>query len=178
MVTVDEKAEGSTVTIDNLASIRELNLDRATQVTGDGSISHLNVNAPGSTVSMLPDTIYIRPGITANVHGQNMDNKTANEASEDPRILAGYPKARNIAPTSANAVFRTNKAGTIRWALTALMDGSVGEEDLIKPPVLWQYCRQQRFAEGGEGQRGDDGQDWRSDAQWLLLPFCRVGGRS
>ena len=133
VVTVDEKAEGSTVTIDNLASIRELNLDRATQVTGEGSISHLNVNAPGSTVSMLPDTIYIRPGITANVHGQNMDNKTANEASEDPRILAGYPKARNIAPTSANAVFRTNKAGTIRWALTALMDGSVGEEELLDP---------------------------------------------
>lgn len=133
VVTIDEKAEGATVTIDNLASIRELNLDRATTVTGDGSISHLNVNAPGSTVSMLPDTIYIRPGITANIHNQNMDNKTASEASEDPRILAGYPKARNIAPTSANAVFRTNKAGTIRWALTALMDGSVGEEELLDP---------------------------------------------
>ena len=133
VVTIDEKAEGTSVTIDNLASIRELNLDRATQVTGDGSISHLNVNAPGSTVSMLPDTIYVRPGITANIHNQNMDNKVASESSEDPRLLAGYPKARNIAPTSADAVFRTNKAGTIHWAITALMDGSVGEEELMDP---------------------------------------------
>lgn len=133
VVTIDERAEGATVTIDNLASIRELNLDRATQVTGDGSISHLNVNAPGSTVSMLPDTIYVRPGITANINNQEMDNKKASESSEDPRILAGYPKARKIAPTSADAVFRTNKAGTIRWAVTALMDGSVGEEELMDP---------------------------------------------
>lgn len=133
VVTIDEKAEGATVTIDNLASIRELNLDRATKVDGEGSISHLNVNAPGSTVSMLPDTIYVRPGITANINKVVMDNKIAAESSEDPRILAGYPKARNIAPTSANALFRTNKAGTIHWALTALMDGSVGEEELMDP---------------------------------------------
>ncbi len=133
VVTIDEKAEDASVIIDNLASIRELNLDRATEVTGEGDISHLNVNAPGSTVSMLPDTIYVRPGITANIYKQNMDNKAAAESSEDPRILAGYPKARNIAPTSANALFRTNKPGTIHWALTALMDGSVGEEELMEP---------------------------------------------
>ena len=125
--------EGATLTIDNLASIRELNLDLATEVTGEGSISHLNVNAPGSTVSMLPDTIYVRPGITANINKVEMDNKTASESSEDPRILAGYPVARNIAPTSANAVFRTNKSGTIYWAITALMDGSVGEKELLEP---------------------------------------------
>ena len=141
VVTIDEKAEGTSVTIDNLASIRELNLDRATQVTGDGSISHLNVNAPGSTVSMLPDTIYVRPGITANIHNQNMDNKVASESSEDPRLLAGYPKARNIAPTSADAVFRTNKAGTIHWAITALMDGSVGEEELMDPKTYPKIIR-------------------------------------
>lgn len=133
VVTMDEKAEGASLVIDNLASIRELNLDRGVQVTGDGAISHLNVNAPGSTVSMLPDTIYVRPGITANINKQNMDNKAASESSEDPRILAGYPVARNIAATSANAIFRTNKPGTIRWAVTALMDGSVGETELMEP---------------------------------------------
>ena len=133
VVTMDEKAVDANLVIDNLASIRELNLDRATEVTGDGAISHLNVNAAGSTVSMLPDTIYVRPGITANINKQNMDNKAASESSEDPRILAGYPVARNIAPTNANAVFRTNKTGTLHWALTALMDGSVGETELMDP---------------------------------------------
>ncbi|MCI8818174.1 MAG: S-layer homology domain-containing protein [Oscillibacter sp.] len=132
-ITVDEGALDSTVVIDDRASIKTLNLDRGTEVTGLGSISHLNINAPGSNVSMLPDTLDIRPGITGNVNKNEMNNITAAESSEDPRILAGYPLARNVAPTSAEAVFRTNKAGTIHWGLTALMDGSLGEEELMNP---------------------------------------------
>ncbi len=133
VITMDERAVNATLTIDDRASIRELNLDGATPVTGEGSIGHLNINAPGSNVSMLPDTIYIRPGITGNVNNQNMNTNDAAESSEDPRLLAGYPKARDIAPTSANAVFSTNKPGTVYWGITALMDGSLGEEELMNP---------------------------------------------
>ncbi len=133
VVTIDERADGASLSIDRDAFIRELNLDRGTPVTGEGSITHLNINAPGSNVSMLPDTIFVRPGITGNVNNVNMDNIAANESSEDPRLLAGYPTARNVAPTSAEAVFRTNKRGTIHWALTALMDGTLGEEELMNP---------------------------------------------
>lgn len=141
VITMDEKAVDAKLTIDDMASIRELNLDRATQVDGEGSISHLNINAPGSTVSMLPDTIYVRPGITGNVFNQDMDTNIAAESSEDPRLLAGYPKVRDIAPTSATAVFSTNKAGTIRWAVTALMDGSLGEEELMNPGAYTKILR-------------------------------------
>lgn len=141
VITMDEKAVDATLTIDDRASIRELNLDRGTKVDGKGDISHLNINADGSTVSMLPDTIYIRPGITGNVNNQNMDNIAAAESSEDPRLLAGYPKAKNIAPTSADAAFSTNKTGTIHWALTALMDGSVGEEELMNPSAYPKIVR-------------------------------------
>lgn len=133
VITMDERAVNATLTIDDRASIRELNLDGATPVTGEGSIGHLNINAPGSNVSMLPDTIYIRPGITGNVNNQDMNTNDAAESSEDPRLLAGYPKARDIAPTSANAVFSTNKPGTVYWGITALMDGSLGEEELMNP---------------------------------------------
>ena len=133
MVTIDEKAVNASLSIDGEAVIRELNLDRGTPVTGNGSISHLNINAAGSNVSMLPDTIYVRPGINGIVNNQTMDTNAAAASSEDPRLLAGYPKARNIAPTSADAVFRTNKTGTIHWAVTALMDGSLGEEELMNP---------------------------------------------
>ena len=133
VITMDEKAVDAKLTIDDRASIRELNLDRGTDVDGKGSIGHLNINAPDSNVTMLPDTIYIRPGITGNVYNQDMDNIAAAESSEDPRLLAGYPKAKNIAPTSASAVFSTNKPGTIHWAITALMDGSLGEEELMNP---------------------------------------------
>lgn len=141
VVTMDEKAVGAALTIDVDSYIKELNLDTATPVTGAGSVTHLNINAPGSNVSMLPDTIYVRPGITGNVTNVNMDNKAAAESSDDPRLLAGFPAARNIGPTSADAVFRTNKTGTIRWAVTALMDGSVGEEELMNPSAYPKIIR-------------------------------------
>ncbi len=133
-VTIDELAIGAEMVIENGARVKELNLDVATSVTGSGDIEHLTVNASGSNVSMLPDTITIRPGITADVGGETMDNTAAAESSEDPRLLAGYPAARNIAPTSAEAVFSTNKRATVYWAVSALTDGSVSEADLISPP--------------------------------------------
>lgn len=133
-VTVDEHATGSTVSIDAGARIEELNLDVGTSVSGSGDIGTLNVAASGCVVTMLPDNITIRPGITATVGGTVMDSATAAESSADPRLLAGYPTAKNAAPTSATLVFSTNKAGTVYWAVTALADGSVGEDNLINPP--------------------------------------------
>ena len=135
VITVDEKALGTTLSIDNRASIKNLNLDTAVPVTGAGSVGQMNVNAAGSSSTMLPDNITVRPGITSNINGQVMDNVTAAESSEDPRLLTGFPVMRNVGPTAADAVFSTNKRGTIYWALTALSDGSVSEDDLIRPPT-------------------------------------------
>ncbi len=134
-LTVDEAATESTVIIDRGAEIKELNLDTGTAVSGEGDIKKLNVNAPGSTVTMLPDEIYIRPGITAVINGQVMDSTAAEESSREPMILSGYPTVTDIAPNSATATFATNKRGTIYWAVSAITDGSVGEDDLIKPPA-------------------------------------------
>lgn len=133
-LTVDEAAEGSTVVIDRNTVVKELNLDTTTTVTGQGDVGKLTVNAPGCVVEMLPDEIEIRPGITAEINGEEMDSVAAKESSEDPQILAGYPEARDIIPNGLDAVFMTNKAGTVYWAVSAVTDGSVGEEDLIKPP--------------------------------------------
>lgn len=134
-ITVDEAARGSALVIDGSAKVGELNLDVATGVTGEGDIDHLNVNAAGSTVTMLPDTITVRPGINASVGGEDMDSAAAAESSEDPRLLAGYPAVSKVAPTTATAVFSTNKRGTIYWAISALADGSVGAADLLDPPA-------------------------------------------
>ncbi|MCI8400217.1 MAG: S-layer homology domain-containing protein [Oscillibacter sp.] len=132
-VTMDEKATGGRLNIDGSASIRDLNLDTATPVTGTGSISHVNVNAAGSNIAMLPDTIYVRPGINSNINRTDMDTTAAAESSEDPRLLSGYPFINNVAPTSAQAIFSTNKAGTIYWVLSTLTDGSMGENELLNP---------------------------------------------
>ncbi|MFQ9917595.1 MAG: S-layer homology domain-containing protein [Flavonifractor plautii] len=93
-INVDEKATDSTLNIASGAEVDNVNLDVATSVTGDGDIGHLTVNAPGSTVTMLPDQITIRPGVEATLDGEKMDSEAAAESSADPRLLAGYPESR------------------------------------------------------------------------------------
>ena len=133
-LTVDEAAVNSTVQLDRNTVVREMNLDIATNVTGEGDIDKININAPGSEVSMLPDDIYIRPGITGSVSGVVMDHVAAEEGSLDPRLLSGYPAAKDITPTGLRADFAGNKRGTIYWAVSNITDGSVEEDDLVSPP--------------------------------------------
>lgn len=130
---VDETATGSTVSVLESGAVKELNLDVGTNVTGKGDVENLNVNAPGTKVDMLPDTIVVRPDINASINGETMDTTLAAESSADPRLLAGYPKITDIASTSAKGLMRTNKAGTIYWAVTSITDGSVSDADLMKP---------------------------------------------
>ena len=132
-LTIDEHAKDSTLNLDINSTALTLNLDTAAQVVGVGDIGSLIVNAPGSTVEMLPDEITIRPGLTAEIAGETMDAVKAKESSSDPRLLAGYPKLKNIAPTSATALFSTNKTGTVYWAVSATTDGSIPEDELIDP---------------------------------------------
>ena len=134
-ITVDEKAVGSTLDLAGGTVIDELHLDAGVPVTGTGDIDRLTVNAPGCSVPTLPDQIVVRPGISADINGELMDNKTAAEASATPRMMAGYPRVTDLAPTSATAEFSANKKGTVHWALTSITDGSVKPEDLIKPPA-------------------------------------------
>lgn len=133
-ITMDEYATDSSVLVDGDARVEELDLDVATKVTGNGDIDNLNVGSAGSTVEQLPDQITIRPGIDADINGSEMNSSQAAESSADPRLLAGYPKVKNIAPNSATLVFSVNKPGTIYWAISAVADGSVDEDDLIEPP--------------------------------------------
>ena len=134
-LTVDEAATNSQVQVAQGSVIKVLNLDIGTTVSGQGDVTLANINAPGSTLSMLPEKITIRPGLTASVAGQVMDSAAAEEASRDPMILSGYPLANNVAPTSLDAVFAANKRGTIYWAISPITDGSVGADDLISPPA-------------------------------------------
>ncbi|MCI8539663.1 MAG: S-layer homology domain-containing protein [Oscillospiraceae bacterium] len=133
-VTIDEKSTNSMTVIDNGARVKDLNLDVATSVSGSGDVSNLTVSAPGSIVTMLPDNITIRPGTTATIAGELMDHMGAAEATGDPMLLAGYPTVRDVAPTTAQAVFNANKRGTVYWAVSAVADGSVSEADVISPP--------------------------------------------
>lgn len=133
-VTVDEESVNSVLKVENDAYIKQLNLDVGTSISGTGDIASTVINAAGSSSEILPDTITVRPGLTADIAGETMDTVLAAESSSDPRLLTGYPDVTDIAPTTAQALFSANKNGTIYWAVTAVADGSVDEEDLISPP--------------------------------------------
>ena len=132
-LTIDEEAAGSVLTIDQGAVVRDLTLDTGVTVTGDGDVDDLSILTAGSTVEMLPDSIDIRPGVTASVAGETLNSAQASESSSDPRLLAGYPAVKSLAPTSATGVFSTNKSGTVYWAVTPTTDGSARESVLLDP---------------------------------------------
>ena len=134
-VTVDEDAIASKLLVDKNTRVDELNLDVGTTVSGEGDIGKLNVGSSGSVVEQLPDQIVIRPGIDADIDGEIIGSSDAAELSAEPRLMAGYPYMKNIAPTQADGVFSGSKPGTIYWAISAVADGSVSEEDLIENPT-------------------------------------------
>ena len=134
-VTVDEEAIASNVLVDKNTRLDQLNLDVGTTVTGQGDIKNLNVGSSGSVVEQLPDKIEIRPGIDADIDGTVMGNSDAAELSAEPRLNAGYPYMKNVSPNQADGVFSGSKPGTIYWAISAVADGSVSEEDLIENPA-------------------------------------------
>lgn len=130
---VDEAAVGATVRVASGAAVDTLNLDVGAAVTGTGDVRTLNVNTAGASAAMVPDLVSVRPGLTASIGGTSMDTVAAAESSADPRLLSGYPTITELTPTSASAGMRTNKAGTIYWAVTSITDGSAGEEALLSP---------------------------------------------
>lgn len=134
-ISVHEEAANSQVDIATGSSVGDLSLDTGTTVTGKGDIEELTVNTNGSTVNQLPEQIIIRPGVSGTIAGEQMDSTTAAEASATPRLLTGYPKIQDLAPTTASVTFAANKRGVIHWAVTAVADGSVPVEDLITPPA-------------------------------------------
>lgn len=130
---IDETAEGSTTTIDERAYVAEAFIDVKTDIKGNGDIGQANINADGVTISMLPDSIILRPGTTARINGKTMTSKDAEEASSFPRILSRYPKMDLIEATKVSILVKTNKPGTVYWAVTESDTASVSDDDLLKP---------------------------------------------
>ena len=118
-----------------------MNLDGASSVTGRGDIENLTVTTEDTEVEMLPDSIEIRPGVTADIAGEEMSSLDAEESTSGPKILSGYPKADEITSKGAQMLFKTNKPGTIRWALTYADMEELTEEELLKPTTIVRILR-------------------------------------
>ena len=137
-ITIDEYATGSELLISYNTVVQELNLDVATRVYGQGDIINLFIGADGCEVEIIPEHVDIRAGIRATL-GEGDDKRDvgsteASELSSEPRLLPGYPGVTNRRPTQAEGLYAVNKPGKIYWAVSAIADGSVSVEDLIKNP--------------------------------------------
>ena len=130
---IDETAVDSTTTLDVNTYVAELFIDVETDIEGEGDIGVANISADGVTIQMLPDSIILRPGATATINGKKMTSKDAEESSSFPRILSRYPKMDLLEATKASILVKTNKPGTIYWAVTESDVGSVSDDDLLKP---------------------------------------------
>lgn len=168
-LTIDEDAPESTVLIDEDSVVDVLNLDVGTEVTGLGDIGTANVNAEDVTIEQLPDNIVIRPGVIANINGQDMTSKGAQQASEIPRILSSYPEIDEISPSGGTATFKTNKAGTIVWAITLEEDDDISTDDIKKPAQVKEIVRSGSFSiDKGEEEKAIKVTGLRSDTDYTL----------
>lgn len=168
-LTIDEDAPDSTVWIDEDAYVETLNLDVGTEVYGEGDIGTANINAADVTIEQLPDYIVIRPGITAMVNGKLMTSKGAQQASESPKILASYPEVDEISPTGGVATFKTNKPGTIVWAVTLEEDDDISTSDLKKPAQVKEIVKSGSFAVAkGDEEKSININGLRSDTEYTL----------
>ena len=132
---VDEKGVNSKVILDRKTLVRNAKLDAACEISGAGDIGSVVVAANGVKIQMLPDEIEIRPGIIANINGKDMGSLDAAESTAFPKILAGYPSAEEIQATQAKMLLKTNKPGTLRWALTQSDAEELTKQDLVKPSM-------------------------------------------
>ncbi len=130
---VDEKGVDSKVILDRKTLVRNARLDAACEISGAGDVGKAVIAASGVVITMLPDEIEIRPGIIAKINGKDMGSLDAAESSAFPKIMAGYPSAEEIEPTKAKMTVKTNKTGSVRWALTQSDADEVTKEDLLKP---------------------------------------------
>lgn len=130
---IDEAATGSTVFLDTDTYVDNLYMDAGIEVSGRGEIGYLKVNASDAVVTMLPDEIEIRPGLTAEINGNEMTSKDAEESSDDPEILSDYPEVVDIGPADGVATFKVNKPGTIYWTVTYYEDGRPSQDDIVEP---------------------------------------------
>ncbi|QIB68401.1 S-layer homology domain-containing protein [Aminipila butyrica] len=134
-LTVDEDAVKGSVFIQKNAIVNSLFCDTATTVTGTGEIDEVSISANGTNISMLPEHIYIRPGVTAVINGQTMTSVDAEASNASPEFMDDYPKYEELKATSVKLLAKTNKPGKVYWAVknTDLIQSGMSEEDVMTP---------------------------------------------
>nr|WP_315024600.1 S-layer homology domain-containing protein [uncultured Aminipila sp.] len=134
-LTVDEDAVKGSVFIQKDTTVYALFCDTASTVTGTGKVEEISINANDCNISMLPEHIYIRPGVTATVNGQKMTSVDAEANNANPEFLSSYPKYQDLLSTSVKLLAKTNKPGKVYWAVKNidLVNSGMSEEEVKNP---------------------------------------------
>lgn len=133
---VDEEATAAKVFLEKGTEANDVFLDVGTAITGQGKIVNIVVGTNGSNISMLPENIAIRPGVTATINGKPMTSADAELNALKPTFING-PTPDNVLPTAADAIFQVNKPGKVYWMVKPYTDGvapaSPSLTDLTQP---------------------------------------------
>lgn len=134
-LTVDEDAVKGSVFIEKDALVYALYCDTATTVTGTGEIEEIVINADGCNISMLPEHIYIRPGVTATIAGKKMTHLDGEANNADPEFMDGYPRYMDLQSTSVKLLAKVNKPGKLYWAVknVDLVNAGMSVDDVKSP---------------------------------------------
>jgi len=134
-LTVDEDAVKGSVFIQKDTTVYALFCDTASTVTGTGKVEEISINSNDCNISMLPEHIYIRPGVTATVNGQKMTSVDAEANNANPEFLSSYPKYQDLLSTSVKLLAKTNKPGKVYWAVKNidLVNSGMSEEEVKNP---------------------------------------------
>ncbi|MCI8284688.1 MAG: S-layer homology domain-containing protein [Firmicutes bacterium] len=135
-LTVDEDSINSKVFLESGTNTTKLFTDTATNVTGKGSIGESVIGTNGTVIEQLPDKITIRPGVTANINGQDMTNKDSEDLNIIPEIAANYPKISEENLTTAKATFKSNKAAKLYWIVIPQGFSAPSAQQLINPNLI------------------------------------------
>ena len=129
---ITEDSTDAEVYLEEDAYAKNVYVDTAVKITGEGEVGSIVINASDAEVEGLPDNIEIRPGLTAKINGQEMNSNDAEIISSYPKILSSYPDFKNMDATKLTAIYKTNKAGTLYWAVTQEDDDLPTTEELIE----------------------------------------------
>jgi hypothetical protein len=134
-LTIDEDATKGVVFLEKNTTVESIFCDTATTVTGTGEIENVIINSNGSNISVLPEHIYIRPGVTATINGKVMTSLEAEANSADPEFIEDYPKYDELAATAVTLYAKTNKPGKVYWAVknVDLVSSGMSYDEVKKP---------------------------------------------
>lgn len=109
---VGEDASGALVDIADNTSVKTLTANSGVNVTGNGTIETANINSNNVTIEKPPSKVNISEGLTAEIGGKTVTDKTSDSGSQ----TATSPPVAINAPAQLNAGLASYNSVSLKWS--------------------------------------------------------------